>query len=129
MGTEIPRWDDLDPETRAALDAQYVKEFEKLAEPGVPVEAIEAYLAYRHERPAGQITTVEQGHVRHLLHRMRDRDAIADPVATEEHRDAVERFGAGRLRLTNSGTFLAILFAHVYVGLLAALIWLLVRAG
>ena len=129
MGTAIPNWDELDPETRAALDAQYIKEFEGLAEPGVPPEALAAYLEYRHGRPAGQITTYEQGQIRRLLHRTRDRTRIVDPVEDEEHHDGVERFGADRLHLTNDGTFLAILFVHVYVGLVAALVWLLVRGG
>jgi len=127
MATAIRRWDELDPETRAALDEIFVAEFEGLAEPGVPPSAMATYLAYRHERPAGQITTVEQGVIRRMLHRMRDPGRLVDPVDDEVHVEPIERFGARRLHLTHTATYLAILFVHVYVGLLALLFWILLR--
>ena len=123
----ITRWQDLDPETREALDDVYRAEFAGLAETGVPESALKLYLEYRHERPAAQITTYEQGHVRRMLHRMRDLEAIPDPVELEDDVDAIERFGSKSLHLTHSGTFLIVLFAHLYVGLLALLFWVLLR--
>jgi hypothetical protein len=124
----VTHWEDLDPETREALDEIYLAEFEALAAPGVPESAIDEYLRYRHERPAAQITTYEQGQVRRLLRRLRDPSAIPDPVDEEDHVDAVERFGANRLHLTNIGTYVAVLFVHVYAGLLAVLLWILLRS-
>lgn len=123
----VRRWEDLDPETREALDAIYLAEFEALAGPGVRESAIDEYLRYRHERPAAQITTYEQGQIRRMLRPLRDRGAIADPVDEEDHVDAIERFGANRLHLTNTGTYVVVLFVHVYVGLLAVLLWILLR--
>ena len=125
---QLTRWDNLDPETREALDAIYLAEFESLAGPGVRASAVEEYLRYRHERPAAQITTYEQGQIRRMLRRLRDPTAIADPVEDEDHVDAVERFGAKRLHLTHTGTYVAVLFVHVYVGLLVVLLWILLRA-
>jgi len=124
----ITHWEDLDPETREALDTIFLAEFEALAGPGVRESAVEEYLRYRHERPAAQITTYEQGQIRRMMRRLRDPTAVPDPVEQEDHVDAVERFGANRLHLTNTGTYVVVLFAHLYVGLLAVLLWILLRS-
>ena len=124
----IPRWENLDVATREELDRLYLAEFEDLAGPGVPDSALDSYLAYRHERPAIQITTYEQGHIRRMMRRMREPGAIVEPFETEDHVDAIERFGAGRLHLTNTATYAIVLFVHVYVGLLALLLWILLRS-
>ena len=51
MGVELIRWDQLDPETQKALDAQYREELERVAGPGLTPDALDEYLEYRHRRP------------------------------------------------------------------------------
>lgn len=123
MGTTLmPRWDDLDPETRAALDAQYLMELESWYEPGLSEEAVRLYLEYRHERPGATITTYEEGQIKRLLHPLADPTAEPDPVALEEHVGKLESFCAERLHFTNVGAYLAVMLALIYGGLL---VWLL----
>ena len=54
-----------------------------------------------------------------------DQDQIGAVVLGDV--DAIERFGSKSLHLTHGGTFLIVLFAHLYVGLLALLLWMLLR--
>ena len=123
-----PTWEQLDPDTRHALDEQYLDELARVAEPGLDDRAIDVYLSYRHERPLAQITTFETGRIRRMLHRLRDPGRVPDPVEREEHRGRIERFGAEKLHLTNFGTFVFVLVAHVYAGLLAILLFLIARS-
>ncbi len=123
-----PRWESLDAATRHELDEQYLEELARVAEPGLSDEAIEAYLAYRHERPLAQITTFETGQIRHMLHGLRDPARIPDPVEREEHRGRIERFGANKLHLTNFGTFVFVIAVHIYAGVLAILLFLILRS-
>ena len=126
MGVELVRWDQLDPETQKALDAQYREELERVAGPGLTPDALDEYLEYRHRRPEAQITTYEEGQIRRLLRGKYDPSQQPDPTEEEEHTGRIENWGARKLHLTNFGTFLFILLAHVYVGLIGLLIWLIV---
>ncbi len=120
-----PRWEQLDAATRRRLDAQYLEELARVAEPGLTERGIRAYLDYRHERPEAQITTFETGQIRHMLHGLRDPGQVPDPVEQEEHRGRMERFGARRLHLTHFELYAAIVLAHVYLGVVAILLFLI----
>jgi len=123
MGTAVlPRWNDLDPGTRAALDAQYLKELDSWQEPGLSDEAVRLYLEYRHERPGATITTYEEGQIKRLLHPFADPSVEPDPVALEEHHGRLEHFCAEKLHFTNVGAYVAVMMAVIY-GVL--LVWLL----
>jgi len=125
MAAELMRWDQLDPHTQAALDEQYRKELERVAGPGLTPGALDEYLEYRHRRPEAQITTYEEGQIRRLLRGKLDPSLLPDPTGEEEPRGRIEKFGSRTLHLTHFGTFLFILLAHVYVGLIALVIWLI----
>jgi len=114
------RWDDLDVETREALDRQYLAELTAYDEPGLSEEAVQAYLRYRHERPDAAITTFEEGQISHMLHQLRDPSKVVDPVEQEEHLDFLERLGA-RCHLTNLQCYAVIVLA---LGILAVVAWL-----
>jgi hypothetical protein len=129
MGTHSgPDWEHLDPEVRGELDDRYRHELDGVVEPGLTEEGVAEYLEYRHERPEGQITTYEEGQIRRMLRGKFDASAVPDPVELEPHTGRIENFGAHRLHLTNFGTWLFILLAHVYLGLVGLLIWLVVRS-
>jgi hypothetical protein len=101
----LRQWTELDEETRRRLDRQYLDELHNIGEPGLTDKAIEAYLAYRHERPAEEITTFELGRIRRMLHKMRDPALVPDPVDQEHHHGWLEKFGAKRLHLTYGQTY------------------------
>ena len=106
-------------------DRKFVDELQHECEPGLTDEGLRAYLAYRHERPDGQITTYEEGQIRRFLHRMRDPAKVPDPVEQEEHVGRLENFGARRLHLTNFGLFAAIVLVGGYLGLVGLLLYLM----
>jgi len=108
---------------RRDLEAQYLKELSMMSLPGLTEEGVEAYLAYRAQRPGMAITTFEEGQIRKLLRRFIDPARVPDPVEQEEHTGALETFGARRLHLTNSQTYIAIM---VTLNLLFVLILLFV---
>jgi len=109
MSASTQRWDEFEPSARKKLDEQFLKELETWPEPGLTEEGIQAYLQYRHDHPTEAITTYEEGQIRKMLHRYVDPTTIPDPVEQEEHTDPVERFGAERLHLTNSATYVAVM--------------------
>ena len=123
------RWEDLDEASRERLDASYLEELSRCAEPGLTEDGVRAYLEYRHERPDAQITTYEEGQIRHLLHEYQDPSLRPDPVEQEEHDDVFERFGARRLHMTNMGTYVIIFLAHVFVVMAAFVAYLIVTGG
>ncbi len=123
----LPQWDELDEHTRRRLDRQYLEELRDEGRAGLTEEGVQRYLDYRHERPFAQITTYEQGQIRRMLHRLRDPDAVPDPVDQETHEGRIEQFGASRLHLTKVGTYMAIVVGHIVFGLLLILAYLLSR--
>jgi hypothetical protein len=102
-------WKELDGSARRELESQYLKELSMMSLPGLTEEGVEAYLAYRHDRPEMAITTYEEGQIRKLLHRFVDPAKLPDPVRQEEHTGKLENFGARKLHLTNSQTYVAIM--------------------
>ena len=54
-----------------------------------------------------------------------DESKIPDPVAAEEHRGALEEFGARRLHLTNSQIYIAIMVTLNFLALVALLVYLM----
>ena len=123
MPTTEKAWTELDGTTRRELESQYLKELSMMSLPGLTDEGVEAYLAYRHDRPEMAITTYEEGQIRKLLHSFIDPARLPDPVAQEEHTGKLENFGAQKLHLTNSQTYVAIM---VTLNLLFLLILLFV---
>ena len=69
------------------------------------------------------ITTYEEGQIRKLLHGFIDPARLPDPVTQEEHTGRLENFGAQKLHMTNSQTYVAIM---VTLNLLFLLILLFV---
>ena len=108
---------------RRELESQYLKELSMMSLPGLTERGVEAYLAYRHDRPELAITTYEEGQIRKLLHRFIDPTTLSDPVEQEEHTGKLENFGARALHMTNSQTYVAIM---VTLNLLFLLILLIV---
>ena len=123
MPTTDKDWKDLDGTMRRELESQYLKELSMMSLPGLTEEGVEAYLAYRHDRPEMAITTYEEGQIRKLLHGFIDPARLPDPVKQEEHTCKLENFGAQKLHLTNSQTYVAIM---VTLNLLFVLILLFV---
>ena len=123
MPTTEKAWDELDGVRRRELESQYLKELSMMSLPGLTEEGVEAYLAYRHDRPEMAITTYEEGQVRKLLHRFIDPARLPDPVEQEEHTGKLENFGAQKLHMTNAQTYVAIM---VTLNLLFVLILLFV---
>ena len=116
-------WKELDGSARRELESQYLKELSMMSLPGLTEEGVEAYLAYRHDRPEMAITTYEEGQIRKLLHRFVDPAKLPDPVTQEEHTGKLETFGAQKLHLTNAQTYVAVM---VTLNLLFLLILLFV---
>jgi hypothetical protein len=116
------RWEELDPEARKKLDEQYLEELLDWDEPGLTEEGIRAYLEYRHERPGAQITTYEEGQIRHMLHRLAGPSRRPDPVEQEEHLDWLERFGAGWLHVTNAQTYVLVMMALTFAALIVLIV-------
>ena len=123
MPTTERTWKDLDETRRRELESQYLKELSMMSLPGLTEDGVEAYLAYRHGRPEMAITTYEEGQIRKLMHRFIDPTAVPDPVEQEEHTGKLEKFGAQKLHMTNSQTYVAIM---VTLNLLFLLILLFV---
>lgn len=117
-----PSWNELPPETRQELDREFLRDLALWEERGLSESAVQAYLDYRHQRPAHGITTYEEGRIRALLREQGVGETVRpDPVEQEEHVDPVERFGARRLHLTNDWTYLAIMVALTFVFVTALL--------
>lgn len=115
-------WEQLDESTRREREAQYLRELSLMSVPGLTEQGVEAYLRYRHERPETAITTYEEGQIRKLLHGFIDPSRIPDPVAAEEHRGRLETFGATRLHLTSSQTYVAIMVTLNFLFVLVLLL-------
>ena len=109
MPTTEKAWTELDGTKRRELESQYLKELSMMSLPGLTDEGVEAYLAFRHDRPEMAITTYEEGQIRKLLHSFIDPAKLPDPVEQEEHTGKLENFGAQKLHLTNSQTYVAIM--------------------
>ncbi|HXV76671.1 MAG TPA: hypothetical protein VD788_10160 [Candidatus Polarisedimenticolaceae bacterium] len=120
-----PAWSELDEPQRRELDLQYLRELSMVSRPGLTAAGIQAYLDYRHERPERAITTFEEGQIDRLLQRYVDRSHLPDPVALEEHRGRLERFGAARLHLTNAETYVAIMVTLNLLFVIALLVVLM----
>ena len=105
-------WGDIDPATREELDAQFLRELSSWDIRGLTNEGVQAYLAFRHERPDASITTYEEGQIRKMLRRYRD-PGIDPHVGW---RDLQGRFGASRSLPGASEAF------WIQLGLLAVLI-------
>jgi hypothetical protein len=105
-------WGDIDPATREELDAQFLRELSFWDIRGLTNEGVQAYLAYRHQRPDASITTYEEGQVRKMLRRYRDPTMTPDVT----WRDLQGPFGASRSLPGASETF------WIQLGLLAVLI-------
>ena len=118
-------WPSLTPEERRELDTQYLRELSRMSLPGLTEEGLDAYLAYRHERPVHSITTFEEGQIRRLLRPYVDRSRLPDPVVNEEHRGWLENFGARRLHLTNAQTYVAVMVTLNLLVVVALLIVLM----
>jgi hypothetical protein len=118
-------WTTIAPEEQSELDAQYLRELSLWVYPGLTEQGVDAYLAYRHQRPEHSITTFEEGQIRRLLHPFIDQTKLVDPVALEEHRGRLEKFGAERLHLTNDQTYVAIMVTLNLVFLVILLIMLM----
>jgi len=127
MGTptiSATAWDRLDERTRRDLETQYLRELSMMSLPGLTGAGIEAYLGYRRERPEAAITTYEEGQIRKLLRHHVDPSRVPDPVAEEEHVGRLETFGASRLHLTNSQTYVAIMVTLNFLFVLVLLLLL-----
>ncbi len=118
-------WEELDEATRRELEAQFLRELSMMSQPGLTEEGVQAYLAYRHDRPEQAITTYEEGQIRKLLHQFIDESKIPDPVAAEEHRGKLETFAAQRLHLTNAQTYVAIMVTLNFLFVLVLLFLLM----
>ena len=118
-------WEELDESSRSQLETQYLRELSMMSVPGLTEDGVEAYLKYRHGRPEASITTFEEGQIRRLLRPFVDESKIPDPVAAEEHRGALEEFGARRLHLTNSQIYIAIMVTLNFLALVALLVYLM----
>ena len=123
--TPATAWDRLDETTRHEREAQYLRELSMMSLPGLTETGVEAYLAYRHERPDSAITTYEEGQIRRLLRRHVDPSRVPDPVGAEEHVGRLETFGATRLHLTNAQTYVAIMVTLNFLFVLVLLLLLL----
>jgi len=109
MPTTERAWEELDGTRRRELETQYLKELSMMSLPGLTEEGVEAYLEYRHDRPELAITTFEEGQIRKLMHQFIDPSSVPDPVEQEEHTGRLENFGAKKLHMTNSQTYVAIM--------------------
>ena len=123
--TQHKTWEQLDDKARRELETQYLRELSMMSQPGLTEEGVLAYLEYRHERPELAITTYEEGQIRKLLHQFVDESRIPDPVAAEDHRGKLETFGADRLHLTNSQTYVAIMVTLTFLAVIVLLIMLM----
>jgi len=127
MGTpsmSATAWDRLDERTRRDLEKQYLRELSMMSLPGLTEKGVEAYLDYRRERPEAAITTYEEGQIRKLLRQHVDPARVPDPVAAEEHVGRLETFGARRLHLTSSQTYVAIMVTLNFLFVLVLLLLL-----
>ena len=115
-------WDQLDEATRHEREVQYLRELSLMSVPGLTEQGVEAYLRYRHERPETAITTYEEGQIRKLLRGFIDESRIPDPVAAEEHRGRLEKFGARRLHLTAAQTYVAVMVTLNFLFVLVLLL-------
>jgi hypothetical protein len=109
MTTTEKTWDELEETRRRELELQYLKELSMMSLPGLTEGGVEAYLAYRRDRPGMGITTYEEGQLRKLMHRFIDPTKVRDPVEEEEHTGKLDKFGAQRLHMTSSQTYVAIM--------------------
>jgi hypothetical protein len=123
MPTAQRAWEELGGAKRQELERQYLKELSMMSLPGLTDAGVEAYLEYRHDRPEMAITTYEEGQIRKLMHQFIDPSRLPDPVEQEEHTGRLENFGAKKLHMTNSQTYVAIM---VTLNLLFVLILLFV---
>ena len=125
MPTTERAWEELDGTRRRELETQYLKELSMMSVPGLTDEGVEAYLEYRHDRPQMAITTYEEGQIRKLMHRFVDPSKLPDPVEQEEHTGKLENFGAQKLHLTNSQTYVAIMVTLNFLFVLILLFFLM----
>lgn len=121
----VRTWDELDVQQRHELDARFLEELRMWYDAPLSDEGIQAYLAYRHERPETAITTYEEGQIRKLLHRYVDRSVAPDPVRAEEHVDPLEVFGAEKLHMTNSRTYLSVMVGLTLIAVVVFMLWLM----
>lgn len=119
----VRSWNQIDVEERHTLDSRFLDELRMWYETPLSSEGIRAYLAYRHQRPDSAITTYEEGQIRSLLHRYADLSVIPDPVRQEDHVDGLEVFGAERLHMTNSKTYVSVMVVLTLIAVVALLVW------